>query len=158
QFRIRDAELVGHRLDSPGFERIGSTLLASDRAIPAGSVCAQFVGRGRDPGFYVCVRAVFDICQHQQWRGITGYRRRPDPDAPVGDVDRVALHEPDVAVDAAAGVPAGGVGRVVEADGEDVLLAGLEVGSEVDAPGGVAVGPAAGVVAVAPDVGVGHGA
>ena len=73
-------------------------------------------------------------------------------------MDGVGGDEADVAVDAGAGVPAGGgLLGVVDADGDDVF-AGVEVGGEVVVEADVAVGAVAEEFAVAVDVGVGHDA
>ena len=83
---------------------------------------------------------------------------RGDEGAPGGDVDVAGGDEADLAVDAGAGVPAGGgLLRVVDADGDDVF-AGVEVGGEVVVEADVAVGAVAEEFAVAVDVGVGHDA
>ena len=69
--------------------------------------------------------------------------------------------EADVAIDSGAGVPAGGgLGGVVAADGEGVGGGGaeVEVAGEFVAESDVAVGALAEVVAVDPDVAVGHDA
>ena len=93
---------------------------------------------------------------HVHVRRVRGDLRRRDVGAPVGDVHRRRLDEPDVPVDAAARVPPGGQRRIVEADGEDVVLPGLEVGRQVELEGGVAVGPAADELPVEPDHRVRH--
>ena len=64
--------------------------------------------------------------------------------------------EPDVAVEAAAGVPAGALGLVVQGYFYDVV-ARLYVRVQLHFPGGVAVGPAAGFLAVYVNNGVGEG-
>ena len=65
--------------------------------------------------------------------------------------------EPDVAVEAAAGVPAGALGLVVQGYFYDVV-ARLYVRVQLHFPGGVAVGPAAGFLAVYVNNGVGKSA
>jgi hypothetical protein len=84
--------------------------------------------------------------------------RRGDEGAPRSDVDRACCDESDLAVDACAGIPAaGGLLRVVDADGDDVF-AGVEVWGEVVVEADVAVGAMAEEFSVAVDVGVGHNA
>ncbi len=83
---------------------------------------------------------------------------RGDEGSPWCDVDGAGGDEADVAVDAGAGVPAGGgLLGVVDADGDDVF-AGVEVRGEVVVEADVAVGAVAEEFAVAVDVGVGHDA
>ena len=75
----------------------------------------------------------------------------------MGDVDGRGAHQPDVAVNPAAGIPARGFRRVVQADGEDIFGAvRLQERREVEPERGVAVGPAADELAVAPDDRVSH--
>src|SRR5882724_5945682 len=74
------------------------------------------------------------------------------------DMHRAGFHEPDMAVDASARIPARRGVRVIEADGQDVFRAELEVGRQVHAPRSIAVRPAADVLAVEPDIRVSHGA
>ena len=72
---------------------------------------------------------------------------------------RVRGDQADVTVDSRAGIPArGGLGGGVRLDDEEVRLAGLEVVGEVVAETDVAVRAVAEVVAVDPDVAVGHDA
>ena len=66
------------------------------------------------------------------------------------------LDQPHVPVDSAARVPPRGVLGIVEADRHHVALARLHVRRQVHAPRGIAVGPAAGELAVDPDGGVRH--
>ena len=71
------------------------------------------------------------------------------------DVHRVGDDEVDVAVDAAAGVPAAAGELVADLDGDDVL--GVAVGvrvRQVDREAGVAVGVAGDLLAVEEDDGV----
>jgi hypothetical protein len=51
---------------------------------------------------------------------------------PMGHMDRVVFHQPDISVDAGAGIPAGGIVGIIEADCQDILPADLEVGGEVE--------------------------
>ena len=67
--------------------------------------------------------------------------------APVGDGGLVRLREPDIPVDAAAGIPAGGFLGIVDMDG-DLVPAGFQRRIQADGEGGVAVRPAAEVDAV----------
>ena len=60
----------------------------------------------------------------------------------MGDGGLVGLRDPDIAVDAAAGIPAGGFLGIVDAD-DDLVLAGLQGRVQADGEGGVAVRPAA---------------
>ena len=52
--------------------------------------------------------------------------RSLNEDAPVIDVDGVRLGEPDVAVNATTWIPTRRVGRVIDADGDEVLFTNLE--------------------------------
>ena len=89
------------------------------------------------------------------WRGDL---RGGDEGAPWGDVDGVGGDEADMAVDACAGIPAGGgLLGVVDADGDGVF-AGVEVRGEVVVEADVTVGAVAEEFSVAVDVGVGHDA
>ena len=75
--------------------------------------------------------------------------RRMQEDAPVGDVDWPGFFQADMAVNAAARIPARGFGRVVEADGDDVRRAvELHEARDLDAERAVAVGPLARELAV----------
>ena len=76
---------------------------------------------------------------------------------PVVHVHGARGVDPHVAVEARARVPARRAGRVVQADRQLIRLARHHVGRQVDAPGGVAVRPAAHDVTVEPDRGVRHG-
>ena len=69
---------------------------------------------------------------------------------------RRRLYQPYIAIDPAARIPPGRIGRIVQADGDHVLAAEFDVGRQIDSPRGVAVGPAADVLTVEPDIGVGH--
>ena len=83
------------------------------------------------------------------WRG--------EVNAPDGYVHAVGGDEVDVAVEAGAGVPAGGPGQVLQAHLEGVeARAGHAV--QVGGEGVVAVGPVGDVAPVDVDVCVGHGA
>ena len=110
-----------------------------------------------DEEIRVRVRAVVDGRRDRDGSVVGGDLGCGDVAAPVRDVDRRGLLQPDVPVDAAAGIPARGVRRVVQADGQHVGAAGPEKRREVHLPGGVTVGPAADETAVAPHGGVGHG-
>ena len=70
-----------------------------------------------------------------------------DVAAPMGHGRLFGGGEPDIAVEAAAGVPAGALGLVVQGNLYDVVP-GLHVRVQLHFPGGVAVGPAAGFLAV----------
>ena len=83
--------------------------------------------------------------------------RGGDAGAPGGDVKAGGDDEMDIAVEAGTGVPARGFVLVLEADGELVGLAGLEVWGGIDGEGAIAVGPIAGFVAVDVDAGMAHG-
>ena len=72
----------------------------------------------------------------------------------MGDACLCGFCEPHVAVDAAAGVPAGAFRLVVQADFYPVASSLDEV-RELHGPGGVAVGPAAGLSAVHVHSGIG---
>src|SRR5262245_2041112 len=72
-------------------------------------------------------------------------------------MNRGGLDEPDIAVEAGAGIPAGGAGRVIEPEDELVFLAGPCVRRQIDAPGGVAISPATDDLTVQPDGRVRHG-
>src|ERR1043166_2142190 len=88
--------------------------------------------------------------------GIFGDVCRSDVATPLADVDGGGFDEPDVSIDAAARIPARGIGWIVETDGEDVFGAGLDEGSKIEAPRNIAVRPAADELAVQPDAGIGH--
>src|SRR5690606_19757145 len=79
-----------------------------------------------------------------------------DASPPLRHVHRRGGGQADVAIEAAAGIPARGFGRVVEPDRKLVAGAEFDVGREVHAPAVVAIGPAADEPAVEPDAGVGH--
>ncbi len=76
------------------------------------------------------------------------------------DVDGIGDDNADMAIDARAGVPAGGgLHRIIGADGEDIVGAGsVEVAGEFIAEANVTIGAFAEVEAVDPDIGVGHDA
>ena len=71
-------------------------------------------------------------------------------------MDRRGLDEPDVPIDAAARIPARGIRRIVEADGDYVVPAKFDKRSQVNAPRSVTVRPAANGLAVEPDFCVRH--
>ena len=88
-----------------------------------------------------------------------GLRRnagRGDELPAAGDVHRRCRPQPDVAVDPAAGIPARGIRRVVEAHGQHIVAAELDVGGEVEFERRVAIRPAAEEVAVQPDLRIRH--
>ena len=80
---------------------------------------------------------------------------RCDIRSPVGDGGLACLRDPDVAVQAAAGIPAGGFLRIVQADG-DFIGACPECGGQVHGEGGIAVGPTAQIRVVHADGRVRH--
>src|SRR5438132_8204498 len=71
-------------------------------------------------------------------------------------MDGRGFHQPNVAVDAAARVPAGRVRRIVQANRDDIVRAEFHVGSEVQFKRGVAVRPAAHEATVEPDGCISH--
>ena len=95
---------------------------------------------------------------HGDRRGLGRDLRGCDGRAPLADVHGVGFHQPDVAVDAGTGIPAGALVRVVQADGQHVITARLDVGRQVEAERRVTVGPATDKLAFAPHRGIGHGA
>ena len=112
------------------------------------AVSTEFVERHHDLEFGGRGTVVGEIDPHLDGRRLGSDDRRGGKHAPVLHVDGRGFHQPDVAIDATAGIPARRRGRVVEADGKDVVRAGPQVGREIQAEGGVAVGPAADEVAV----------
>ena len=104
----------------------------------------------------VGVRVIVHVDLDIHRRRLGADLRRGDISAPVRDVDRRGFDQPDVAVNAAARIPARGIRRIVEADGDDVVRAEFDERRQVHAPRGVAIGPAADELAVEPDRRVGH--
>ena len=82
---------------------------------------------------------------------------RGDIGAPVRDGGFFRLGKPDVPVDAAAGIPAGGFLGIVDVH-PDLIGSFLQCRVQPDGEGGIAVGPAAEIHAVDRHRGVGHGA
>ena len=76
----------------------------------------------------------------------------------MAHVDGSGDHQPDVAIDARARIPARGRFLGHEAHGDYVFRAEFEIGREVELETAVAVRPAAEFMAVQPDGGVRHGA
>ena len=74
----------------------------------------------------------------------------------MGDVNRIKGHQPGIAVDAAARIPAAGLRIVVQAHRQSVLRPELQLVSQLDAPGTVAVGPASDLFPVEIDRAVAH--
>ena len=82
--------------------------------------------------------------------------RRGHPDAPMGQMHRIDRRQPDMPVDAAARIPARGIGRIVKADRDGVWLAELDQRGDLDPERGVAIPPFAGQLAVDKDLGLRH--
>ena len=82
--------------------------------------------------------------------------RRRHAHAAVGHARGARAHQADVAVDAAAGVPApAGLDGIVHAHGDDVVLSGrVQQRGDVKVEGAVAIGASAGQPAVDPDLAV----
>jgi len=127
---------------------------------------------GRDGGGIAIARRIDDSLDFDADRGPGGIVQRGleigrgggggdigrgRKDSPMSDMDRGCLYQPYVSVDAGSRVPAGRIGRIVEAHGDNVGLARHDIGGEIDAIRGVTIGPAARALPVDPDRGVGHG-
>ena len=56
---------------------------------------------------------------------------------------RRGLDQPHIAINSAAGIPARGIGRIVQPDGQFVLAAELHIRRQVHAPGRITIRPAA---------------
>ena len=79
--------------------------------------------------------------------------------APYGDVDFFGLYQPYIAVEAGPGIPSGGLGAVLEADADLIVLAvGGQEGGDVAVEGVVAVGPEYDFLSVDVDPRLAHGA
>src|SRR5713226_5994083 len=74
----------------------------------------------------------------------------------MAHVHRRSFHEPDIAINAPARIPARRVRRIIKANCESVISAVIDIGSEVQFEGSVAIGPAAYKIAVEPNSRVGH--
>ena len=150
--RLRQLDLpAGRRLRDRGSRP------ARDRRRAPLAVRVQHVDLGRDLHLRRPFRGV-DGRLHGHRRRCRRHLRRRHVRAVLRDVHGRRLDEPDVAVDAAARIPARRLRRVVEPDRDDVVRARPGVRRQVHAPRCVAVRPAAHVMAVDPDRGVRHGA
>ena len=102
------------------------------------------------------LRFIIHADGHVDFGGAGLHARGGHINAPVRDVDGSGLDQPDIAIDAAARIPAGGAFRVVKTNGDDVVRAEFERLCQIHAPGSIAVGPAARKMAVDPDGRVSH--
>ena len=129
---------------------------------PPGGGCGHYLvtvqNFFRNGGGDGLVRGVFHRGVHFHLGGGFSDFRGFDEDAPVFDVHGVGFREPHMAVDAAARIPAGGVGGIVHPDGDGVFLAEFQEGRDVHAEGAVPVFPFAGQVSVYIDFWAGHDA
>ena len=113
-------------------------------------------GLQRDPRFLRAL--VLHLGADHHGRFGVGHGRRSDVGAPLRDAYGAADVEPNVAVDAGAGIPARGLIFGRQPHGQHVLLAELEVGCEIEREALIPVGASAHLLAVDPDGGVRHGA
>ena len=81
--------------------------------------------------------------------------RRRDRSAPVGDMDRVHFHEPDIPIDAGPRIPAAATWLDIGTDGDVVwLTAVFQVGREVVAETHISIGALTQQVPIDPDLAV----
>ena len=86
---------------------------------------------GRDADCGGSVGLVFDICLDPDGSLLRRHLRRGDIRPPLRHVDRVHFQQPDVAVNARAGIPTGRLPWVVEADGKHVVGSGFDVRRQI---------------------------
>ena len=81
--------------------------------------------------------------------------RRRDRRAPVGDMDRVHFHEPDMAIDAVPWIPATATRFDIGTDGDVVFLGAIfQVGRQVVAKTHISIGALTQQVPIDPDLAV----
>ena len=78
--------------------------------------------------------------------------------SPMGHMYWCSFHQPDISIDAAARIPPGRVGGIVQTNRDYIIRTECDVGREVQFERSVAVRPAANEVPIEPDRCMGHGA